>query len=89
LHVGKHAAIVCELLSWSAVISKQGRPRKGRAVTDLNEAFRPQQTLAQLKNSLPRLFPGATAGQNNIIVGPTSETTQFVRLDDLDEARLI
>jgi len=50
--------------------------------------FRPQQTLGQLKNSLPRLFPGATARQNNIIVRPTSETTQFVQLDDLDEAKL-
>jgi hypothetical protein len=50
--------------------------------------FRPQQTLAQLKNSLPRLFPGATARQNNIIVRPTSETAQFVQLDDLDEAKL-
>src|SRR5580692_12388036 len=50
--------------------------------------FRPQQTLAQLKNSLPRLFPGATARQNNIIVRPTSETTKFIQLDDLDEANL-
>jgi hypothetical protein len=51
-------------------------------------ADRPQQTLAQLKNSLPRLLPGATARQNNLIVRPTSETVQFVQLDDLDEARL-
>ena len=50
--------------------------------------FRPQQTLTQLKNSLPRLFPGATARQNNIIVRPTSETTKFVQLDDLNEANL-
>jgi hypothetical protein len=50
--------------------------------------FRPHQSLSQLKNSLPRLFPGATARQNNIIVRPTSETTKFVQLDDLDEANL-
>lgn len=50
--------------------------------------FRPHQTLTQLKNSLPRLFPGATARQNNIIVRPTSDTTQFVQLDDLDEEKL-
>src|SRR5271170_4908912 len=50
--------------------------------------FRPHQSLSQLKNSLPRLFPGATERQNNIIVRPTSDTTKFVQLDDLDEANL-
>jgi hypothetical protein len=45
--------------------------------------FRPRQTLAQLKNSLPRLFPGATARQNNIIVRPHSDTAQLIQLDDL------
>ena len=45
--------------------------------------FRPQQTLPQLKNSLPRLFPGATARQNNIIVRPHSDIAQLIQLDDL------
>ena len=45
--------------------------------------FRPQQTLSQLKNSLPRLFPGATARQNNIIVRPHGDTAQLIQLDDL------
>ena len=45
--------------------------------------FRPRQTLAQLKNSLPRLFPGATERQNNIIVRPHSDTAQLIQLDDL------
>ena len=45
--------------------------------------FRPQQTIHQLKNSLPRLFPGATARQNNIIVRPHSDTTELIQLDDL------
>jgi hypothetical protein len=45
--------------------------------------FRPQQTLPQLKNSLPRLFPGATERQNNIIVRPHSDTAQLIQLDDL------
>jgi hypothetical protein len=45
--------------------------------------FRPQQTLTQLKNSLPRLFPGATARQNNIIVRPHTETARLIQLDDL------
>jgi hypothetical protein len=45
--------------------------------------FRPQETLAQLKNSLPRLFPGATERQNNIIVRPHSDTAQLIQLDHL------
>jgi hypothetical protein len=45
--------------------------------------FRPHQTLGQLKNSLPRLFPGATARQNNIIVRPHSDTAQLIQLDGL------
>ena len=45
--------------------------------------FRPQQTIQQLKNSLPKLFPGATARQNNIIVRPTGDAVQFIQLDDL------
>lgn len=50
--------------------------------------FRPQQTLSQLKNSLPRLFPGATARQNNIIVRPHSDTAQLIQLDDLKSEAL-
>jgi len=45
--------------------------------------FRPHQSTAQLRNSLPRLFPGATARQNNIIVRPHSDTAQLIQLDDL------
>jgi hypothetical protein len=50
--------------------------------------FRPQQTIGQLKNSLPKLFPGATQRQNNIIVRPYSDKTLIVQLDDLDESGL-
>lgn len=50
--------------------------------------FRPQQSLAQLKNSLPKLFPGAEARRNNIIVRPHSGKVQLVQLDDLDDAAL-
>ena len=45
--------------------------------------FRPHQSLSQLKNSLPRLFPGATERQNNIIVRPHSDTAHLIQLDDL------
>jgi hypothetical protein len=50
--------------------------------------FRPKQTISQLKHSLPKLFPGATQRQNNIIVRPYSDKTCLVQLDDLDEAAL-
>jgi RepB DNA-primase from phage plasmid len=50
--------------------------------------FRPRQSLAQLKNSMPRLFPGAAERQNNIIVRPLSDKVHFVQLDDLDAAGL-
>jgi hypothetical protein len=50
--------------------------------------FRPEQSLAQVKNSMPKLFPGAAARQNNIIVRPLSRTVHFVQLDDLDAAGL-
>ena len=50
--------------------------------------FRSSQSLAQLKNSMPKLFPGAAERQNNIIVRPTSEKVHFVQLDDLDMAGL-
>jgi hypothetical protein len=50
--------------------------------------FRPRQSLAQLKNSLPKLFPGAAERQNNIIVRPLSDKVHFVQLDDLDASGL-
>jgi hypothetical protein len=51
-------------------------------------AFRPQKTLWQLKNSLPRLFPGATARHNNLIVRPHSDIAQLIQLDDLKSESL-
>jgi hypothetical protein len=50
--------------------------------------FRPEQSLAQIKNSMPKLFPGAAARQNNIIVRPLSRTVHFIQLDDLDAGGL-
>jgi hypothetical protein len=37
---------------------------------------------------MPKLFPGATERQNNIIVRPTSDKVHFVQLDDLDGTAL-
>jgi hypothetical protein len=50
--------------------------------------FRPTQSLAQLKNSMPKLFPGAAERRNNIIIRPISDKVHFVQLDDLDAAAL-
>jgi hypothetical protein len=50
--------------------------------------FRPKQSVAQLKSSLPKLFPGAEARRNNIIVRPHSGKAHLVQLDDLDQAAL-
>ena len=50
--------------------------------------FRPTQSLSQLKNSMPRLFPGAAERKNNIIIRPLSDKVHFVQLDDLDSAGL-
>jgi hypothetical protein len=50
--------------------------------------FRPSQSLSQLKNSMPRLFPGAAERRNNIIIRPLSDKVHFVQLDDLDGAAL-
>jgi hypothetical protein len=50
--------------------------------------FRPEQSLAQVTNSMPKLFPGAAARQNDIIVRPLSRSAHFVQLDDLDAAGL-
>jgi hypothetical protein len=50
--------------------------------------FRPRQSVSQLKNSLPKLFPGATERQNNIIIRPYADQIHFIQLDDLDAAGL-
>ena len=50
--------------------------------------FRPTQSLAQIKNSMPKLFPGAAERHNNIIIRPHGDKVQFVQLDDLDAAAL-
>ena len=57
-------------------------------IDGVKRGFRPEQSLAQVKNSMPKLFPGAAARQNNIIVRPLSKTIHFVQLDDLDAGGL-
>jgi len=51
--------------------------------------FRPQQTARQLRNSLPRLFPGLTERRQSLVIRPHArEGITLVQLDDLDAAAL-
>jgi hypothetical protein len=51
--------------------------------------FRKEQSVLQLKNSLPKLLPGLTERQNNLIVRPhPKDGVALVQLDALDAAAL-
>ncbi len=50
--------------------------------------FRPQQSAAQLRNSLPKLLPGLTERQNSLVVRPVADEVLLVQLDDLDAVAL-
>ena len=45
--------------------------------------FRPAQTLAQARASMPYLVPSAARRQNNLIVRPRSKTVTLIQLDDV------
>ena len=50
--------------------------------------FRSQQSLMQLRNSLPILLPGLTERHNSLVVRPHPGDAALVQLDDLDGAAL-
>ena len=50
--------------------------------------FRKEQSIAQIRNSLPKLLPGLTERQNSIVVRPHGEELTLVQLDDLDASAL-
>jgi hypothetical protein len=50
--------------------------------------FRPQQSVMQLGNSLPRLLPGLTERKNSLVVRPSGDDVLFIQLDDLDNTAL-
>jgi hypothetical protein len=51
--------------------------------------FRKEQSVTQLRNSLPKLFPGLTERRNSLVVRPHSHgNVVLVQLDDLDRAAL-
>lgn len=45
--------------------------------------FRPAQSVAEAKTSMPYLVPNAARRQNNIIIRPRSQAVKLVQLDDL------
>lgn len=56
---------------------------------DEKRKFRPKQTPAQIRNSLPRLFPGLTERQQSLVIRPHSKDgVMLVQLDDLDAAAM-
>jgi hypothetical protein len=59
-----------------------------RNIDGEKRGFRPSQSVAQIKTSLPKSFAGAAARQNNIIIRALSEEAHFVQLDDLDSEAL-
>src|ERR1035441_6847243 len=51
--------------------------------------FRKEQSVLQLRNSLPKLFPGLSERQQSIVLRPhPKEGVTLVQLDDLDSAAL-
>jgi hypothetical protein len=50
--------------------------------------FRKEQSVIQIRNSLPKLLPGLTERQNSIVVRPYADGVTLVQLDDLDAAAL-
>jgi hypothetical protein len=50
--------------------------------------FRSNQSIRQLRNSLPQLIPGLEERQQNIIVRPLCDKVQLIQLDDLDYEQL-
>lgn len=80
-----------EALRMLDVFASVGAERFDLTHIDIDGAkrgFRPAQTLQQVKNSLPKLFPGAAVRQNNIIIRPHGASAQLIQLDDLDAGAL-
>jgi len=50
--------------------------------------FRKEQSVMQIRNSLPKLLPGLTERRNSLVIRPHSEGVTLVQLDDLDSAAL-
>lgn len=52
-------------------------------INGTKRGFRSGQTVRQLTQSFPLLFPGLTQRQNSLVVRPTSHSTTLIQLDDL------
>jgi hypothetical protein len=50
--------------------------------------FRKEQSVMQVRNSLPKLLPGLTERRNSIVIRPHCDEETLVQLDDLDAAAL-
>jgi DNA invertase Pin-like site-specific DNA recombinase len=62
-----------------------------RTILDIDgqkRGFRSEQTVRQLRESLPQLIPGLKSRRDSLIVRPVSDTTQLIQLDDLNYEQL-
>jgi hypothetical protein len=57
-------------------------------IQEEKRGFRPKQTLAQIRESLPYLIPSSFRRQNNVIIRPHGPQTDLIQLDDLKPADL-
>jgi hypothetical protein len=57
-------------------------------IDSAKRGFRKEQSVMQLRNSLPKLLPGLTERKNSIVVRPHAEDVTLVQLDDLDTTGL-
>ena len=51
--------------------------------------FRPEQSVYQVKHSLPKLLPGLTERRNSLVVRPRSGNSAIIQLDDLKADTLV
>jgi len=46
--------------------------------------FRPKQTAAQIKESIPHLLPGLAERKDSLVIRPSGDSVTLIQLDDLD-----
>lgn len=87
----EHTSGLAEALRMLDVFASFGARSFDVTFLDIDGAkrgFRPQQSVAQLRNSLPKLLPGLIERQNSLVVRPHGDGAALVQLDDLGAAAL-
>jgi hypothetical protein len=87
----EHTSGLAEALRMLDAFASVGARRFDVTFLDIDggkRGFRPQQTVAQLRNSLPKLLPGLIERRNSLVVRPHADDAVMVQLDDLDAPAL-